>query len=301
MDSLKRLSLLVALAVPGLDGAWAQAGQAPGAEASAEALSPPSLLEAPPPLVHPLEAAEAAALGPVRVDLVLEVGVEGEVARVSRPPEAPPVDARLEEAAMAYARALRFSPARAGGQPVAVRLPLSLTYGPPPEPPPAEALAQAPESVAQEAPEAPQAPEAPVHRTEVRDSIARQLEDSAEAVRVVELGEAHVRSADLGEVLRRTEGVDVRGTGALGAPVLLSLNGLVGAQVRVFVDGVPLELSGLGEDLSRLPVGELERVELYKGVVPLRLGADALGGAIHLVTRERFQRGFARATAPGSC
>jgi hypothetical protein len=290
MDSLKRLSLLlVALAVPGLDGAWAQAGQAEApSEASAEALSPPSLLEAPPPLVHPLEAAEAAALGPVRVDLVLEVGVEGEVARVSRPPEAPPVDARLEEAAMAYARALRFSPARAGGQPVAVRLPLSLTYEPPPEPPPAEALAQAPESVAQEAPEAPQAP---VHRTEVRDSIARELEDSAEAVRVVELG----------EVLRRTEGVDVRGTGALGAPVLLSLNGLVGAQVRVFVDGVPLELSGLGEDLSRLPVGELERVELYKGVVPLRLGADALGGAIHLVTRERFQRGFARATAPGSC
>jgi hypothetical protein len=125
---------------------------------------------------------------------------------------------------------------------------------------------------------------------------ARRLRESSESVTVVELGAARERAADLSEVLRRVEGVTVQRTGALGAPSTLSLNGLMGSQVRVFVDGVPLELSGWGADLGSVPVPLLERVEVYKGVVPLRLGADALGGAINLVTDERLFSSFAHAS-----
>lgn len=36
--------------------------------------------------------------------------------------------------------------------------------------------------------------------------------------------------------------------------------------------------------LSNIPAGLAKRVEVYKGVVPIELGGDALGGAINIVT-----------------
>jgi outer membrane receptor protein involved in Fe transport len=127
-------------------------------------------------------------------------------------------------------------------------------------------------------------------------SVSQQLRESAEAVRVVELGQARVRGTSLGEVLRRTEGLTLQRAGGIGSPTVVSLNGLLGRQVRLFVDGVPLELSGWGEDVADVPPVLLERVEVYRGVVPLRLGADALGGAVNLVVDERVFRSFAHAS-----
>ncbi|HEX8701335.1 MAG TPA: TonB-dependent receptor [Myxococcaceae bacterium] len=141
--------------------------------------------------------------------------------------------------------------------------------------------------------------------TELVDSVevtapaggkAQLLTESPEAVAVVRLDVARERSADLGDVLRRTEGVAVQRPGGLGTQSTLSLNGLSGSQVRTFVDGVPLELAGWGEDVGSVPVPLLERVEVYKGVVPLRLGADALGGALNLVSDERTWNSFAHAS-----
>ncbi|MEJ7658795.1 MAG: TonB-dependent receptor plug domain-containing protein [Hymenobacter sp.] len=44
---------------------------------------------------------------------------------------------------------------------------------------------------------------------------------------------------------------------------------------------------GLG--LNALPVSLVERVEVYRGVTPARPGADALGGALNVLTRrEQF-------------
>lgn len=36
--------------------------------------------------------------------------------------------------------------------------------------------------------------------------------------------------------------------------------------------------------LNNIPAGLAKRVEVYKGVVPIELGGDALGGAINIVT-----------------
>ena len=65
-----------------------------------------------------------------------------------------------------------------------------------------------------------------------------------------------------------------------------SLRGAAPGQVAVFVDGVPLSRgSQSAVDLSQLPLDGLERVEVYRGVAPLELGSETLGGAINLVTR----------------
>lgn len=111
------------------------------------------------------------------------------------------------------------------------------------------------------------------------------LKRSAAAVTVVSTEPDRRITGDLGEILARTEGVGVRRAGGLGSGARLSLNGLTGEQVRVLVDGVPLQLSGYGRALSNLPLDLVERVEIYRGVVPIELGADALGGALNVVTQ----------------
>ncbi len=116
-------------------------------------------------------------------------------------------------------------------------------------------------------------------------SEAQELQSSAEAVNVVELKKASQETADLGEVLARTQGVSVRRFGGLGSGANIALNGLQGDQVRLFLDGVPLQLAGYPFGLVNVPVGLLSRVEVYRGVVPIRFGSDALGGAINLVSR----------------
>lgn len=141
-------------------------------------------------------------------------------------------------------------------------------------------------------------------------SEADRLRQSADAVTVVETRHAKQESADLGEVLARTQGISVRRSGGLGSTSGFSLNGLQDDQVRFFLDGVPLERVGFPFGISNVPVNLVERVDIYRGVVPIRLGADALGGAVDLVTDPHFTThlgasyqvgsfGTVRATAAG--
>jgi vitamin B12 transporter len=115
-------------------------------------------------------------------------------------------------------------------------------------------------------------------------SAAGKLRQSAEAVHVIELERAQRRTADLGETLARSPGVTVQRAGGLGSDTRFGLNGLEGDQVRFFVDGVPLGFAGYSFGFANVPVNFVRRVEIYRGVVPSRFGADALGGAVNLVS-----------------
>lgn len=117
-----------------------------------------------------------------------------------------------------------------------------------------------------------------------RAAAAQRLRQSAAAVTVVDTARAQQRAVDLGEVLARTEGVGVRRSGGLGSETRFSLQGLTDDQIRFFLDGLPLELAGFPFGISNVPVNLVERVEVYSGVVPVRLGADALGGAVNLIS-----------------
>jgi vitamin B12 transporter len=135
---------------------------------------------------------------------------------------------------------------------------------------------------------APAAPE-PVEVTVTGNaSSGKRRQQSAEAVNVVELRRAKQQSADLGEVLARTQGVAVRRDGGLGSEARFSLNGLYDQQVRFFFDGVPLELAGYPFGVANVPLNLVDRVEVYRGVVPTRFGADALGGAVNLVSDDGY-------------
>lgn len=89
----------------------------------------------------------------------------------------------------------------------------------------------------------------------------------------------------LNSVIGKSSGIRIRETGGVGGSFDLSINGLSGNSVRYFIDGVPMNTMGTGLSLSNLPVNIVDRVEIYKGVVPTYLGADALGGAVNIVTK----------------
>ncbi len=113
----------------------------------------------------------------------------------------------------------------------------------------------------------------------------RKVKEQAFNINVVDVTQLYNTSADLNQVLNRTTGVRVREDGGLGSTFNFSLNGFTGKQVKFFLDGLPMDNFGSSLTLNNFPTTMAERVEVYKGVLPVSLGADALGGAVNIVTR----------------
>jgi outer membrane receptor protein involved in Fe transport len=90
------------------------------------------------------------------------------------------------------------------------------------------------------------------------------------------------------ELMNRSAGIRIRQTGGLGSRSNLMLNGFQNKAVRYFKDGIPLDYLGGGFDISLVPTNMLDHIEVYKGVLPFSLGADALGGAINMVTTHQI-------------
>ncbi len=111
-------------------------------------------------------------------------------------------------------------------------------------------------------------------------------EDRAAAVSVVLPSESPRAYDNLGTLLLEVPGVTVARTGSQQAFSSITLRGSNPDQVSIYVDGVPLTVAqGGGVDISTLPVGDIERVEVYRGTTPLVFGETALGGIISITTR----------------
>lgn len=103
-------------------------------------------------------------------------------------------------------------------------------------------------------------------------------------------------SRNLGDALSQLPGMKVRESGGVGSDMQLMLDGFSGRHVKVFIDGVPQEGAGAAFDLNNIPVNFAERIEVYKGVVPVGFGTDAIGGVINIVTNKRQRSWFADAS-----
>ena len=99
------------------------------------------------------------------------------------------------------------------------------------------------------------------------------------------------RPTSLTEVMNSSTGIRVRESGGLGSQINVNLNGFQGQAIRFFKDGIPLNYLGEGYSLSNVPVDVLDGVEVYKGIVPLHLASDALGGAVNLLSSNQKANG----------
>lgn len=121
----------------------------------------------------------------------------------------------------------------------------------------------------------------------VRQSAKKAIESSGFAAHVIETKQAALRNIQTNELLDKAVGVRVRQNGGLGAQVEYNLNGMSGRAVGIFIDGIEISTYGSSFNLSNIPPALIERIEIYKGVLPAHLSGDLLGGAINVVLKKQ--------------
>jgi len=117
-------------------------------------------------------------------------------------------------------------------------------------------------------------------------SITSQVREQAYMVSVISTKDLYNSTSDAQQVLNRVPGVRILEEGGLGSEVNFTLNGFSGDQVKFFMDGIPMDHFGSALGLNNIPVNSIDRIEVYKGVVPVWLGTDALGGAVNIITNQ---------------
>ncbi len=115
---------------------------------------------------------------------------------------------------------------------------------------------------------------------------SHQLKEKGFSMNVLDMKKLDIQSVQADELLDRTAGVRIRQDGGLGSQTNFNINGLSGSSVRVFIDGIPIRNYGASFSLSSIPPAQIERIEVFKGVVPAHLSEDALGGAINVVLKK---------------
>lgn len=97
---------------------------------------------------------------------------------------------------------------------------------------------------------------------------------------------------NLSDALVKLPGMKLRESGGVGSDMQLMLDGFSGKHVKVFIDGVPQEGAGTAFNLNNIPINYADRIEVYKGVVPIEFGSDALGGVVNIVTKKNYRKWF---------
>ncbi len=120
-----------------------------------------------------------------------------------------------------------------------------------------------------------------------QEKVSKTLEAKPISVKSIEIRDVIVQNAILTDIADRISGVRIRRSGSLGDKSDISINGVRGAAVRVYLDGLPMELMYPNFDVSTLPLSNIKRMDVYKGVLPVDVGTDAMGGAINIITEQK--------------
>lgn len=125
----------------------------------------------------------------------------------------------------------------------------------------------------------------------VSNGVSRLKRSAFNAV-AVDTKEMKNSTKSLSEAIAKAPGMKLRESGGVGSDMQMMLDGFSGKHVKVFIDGVPQEGVGSSFGLNNIPVNFAERIEVYKGVVPVGFGSDAIGGVINIVTNKKKRNWF---------
>ncbi|WP_163409058.1 TonB-dependent receptor plug domain-containing protein [Flavobacterium ajazii] len=128
-------------------------------------------------------------------------------------------------------------------------------------------------------------------------SKKKKLETSGFAVSIIETKEASLRNLTTNELLDRSVGVRVRQNGGIGSNVVYNLNGMSGSTIGVFLNGIEVSTYGQSFNLNNIPPAMIERIEVYKGVLPAHLTGDYVGGAINVILKKDVSQNTANVSA----
>lgn len=117
-------------------------------------------------------------------------------------------------------------------------------------------------------------------------SEARQTRERAMPISVISMEDMKGIVGNISDVLSKTAGMQVRMSGGEGSSSRLSVRGLEGKRIGYFMDDLALNDNNEAIDINDIPIDFIERIEIYKGVVPARLGGSSIGGAVNFVMKE---------------
>lgn len=110
--------------------------------------------------------------------------------------------------------------------------------------------------------------------------------DTTGFVEVIDADEVRQGTTTVGELLERSAGVQIQHLGGRDDFSTAVIRGATGGQVKVLLDGVSLTRASTSVvNLTDLPVKAIERIEVYRGFVPLRYGSAGAASVINVVTR----------------
>ena len=94
------------------------------------------------------------------------------------------------------------------------------------------------------------------------------------------------------DLLATLPGIQSYKQGGLGSFQTVSIRGVAARNILICVDGVPLnDASGGAVNLGSIDLNQMEKIEVYKGNVPVKFGVSGIGGAINFVTKNAVKKG----------
>jgi len=120
----------------------------------------------------------------------------------------------------------------------------------------------------------------------VRPPRAEAPGDPTAAATIVQASRFAGEAKGVAQLVATSPGVAVNDYGGLGQLTTVSIRGSTADGVLVLLDGLPLNSAfGGAVDLSSIPRGWIERIEVLRGPEGALYGAGALGGVVNVVTR----------------
>ncbi|MFW2330721.1 MAG: TonB-dependent receptor [Nitrospinota bacterium] len=112
------------------------------------------------------------------------------------------------------------------------------------------------------------------------------MEDLSINTEIIDLSDDNQPGRTVAQVLNNQAGLKVKHYGGIGEFSSLFMRGMAPSHITIFIDGIPIT-GGYSEvvNLSEIPVGMVDRVEIYKGFTPYSFLNSQLGGAINIVTK----------------
>lgn len=92
----------------------------------------------------------------------------------------------------------------------------------------------------------------------------------------------------IGELLANEPGIDWQSYGNYGgAPQEIHIRGMQGNATQVLVNGINVNSPSYGSaDVSKIPLENIERIEVVKGSGSLLYGSGAMGGTVNIITKD---------------
>ena len=116
-------------------------------------------------------------------------------------------------------------------------------------------------------------------------TLSEKLKNSAIKADIIPV-EANTRRANsVEDLVDKSPGVKIRNVGGLGSASNIIVGGFSGNAVKFLYDDIPIDYLGSNFGLTKVPTNAISRVEIYKGVLPTKIGVDALGSAINIVPK----------------